>query len=75
MHEYGQPGSIEQVENEASSSQANHVDVRLWFIGGYDRKGVLRPIHVTTHDMLADILTKPISAPRITDLREAIGLE
>nr|CCA27535.1 putative pol protein [Albugo laibachii Nc14] len=67
--------AIKQVENEASSSKAKHEDVRLKFIGDYYRKVAIQPTYVTTHDMLADILTKPIPAPKIQALRADVGLE
>ncbi|RQM12012.1 hypothetical protein DD237_007649 [Peronospora effusa] len=48
--------AIKPVENEESSSQAKHVDVRLKLIGA------IKLTYVNTHDMLADTLTKPPSA-------------
>ena len=67
--------TIKRVENEASSSQAKHGDLRLKFIGDYYKKGAIKPTYVNTHDMLADILTKPLLAPRLQALRTIVGLE
>ena len=63
------------VKNESSSSQAKHVDGRLNVIDDYYREGAHQPTYVTTHDMIDDILNKPIPAPRIQALRAASGLE
>nr|CCA26711.1 AlNc14C404G11407 [Albugo laibachii Nc14]CCA27882.1 AlNc14C792G12516 [Albugo laibachii Nc14] len=67
--------AIKQLEKEASSSQAKHVDGRLNVIDDYYREGAHQPTYVTTHDMIDDILNKPIPAPRIQALRAASGLE
>ncbi|UIZ22202.1 hypothetical protein KXD40_004976 [Peronospora effusa] len=59
-NENGHKAAIKQVENEASSSPAKHVDVRLKFIIDYYKKGAIKPTYVNTHDMLADMLTKSL---------------
>lgn len=66
--------AIKQVDNEASSIQAKHVNMRLiyWWL---HRKDAIQPTYVTTQNMLDDILTKPISAPQIQALRAAVGIE
>ncbi|CAH0487690.1 unnamed protein product [Peronospora farinosa] len=67
--------AIKQVENEANSSQAKHVDVRLKFIIDYYKKSTIKPTYVNTHDMLADMLTKSLPAPRLQALRTIVGLK
>lgn len=63
--------AIKQVVNEASSK---HADVRLKFIVDYYRKCTIQPNYVTTHDMQADILRKPIPAPLLQALHTSVGL-
>ncbi len=67
--------AIKQVENEASSSQAKHVDVRLKFVRDYSAKNIVKPVYIETKKMLADILTKALPAPRLFELRTEIGVE
>lgn len=66
--------AIKQLQNETSASSSKHVDIKLKFIKDYTKKGKMRPEHVATGDMVADLLPKTLSAPRIAELREQIGL-
>jgi hypothetical protein len=66
--------AIKQVENEVTSSAAKHIDVRLKFIRDYAQKKLLQPVYVATQYMRADVLTKALTAPRLKELREMIGL-
>ena len=34
------------------------MDIRLKFVSSYYKKGAIKPTHMTTNDMLADILIK-----------------
>jgi hypothetical protein len=65
---------IKQIENESSSSESKHVDVKLKFIRDFAAKRVLKPQYLATSDMIADLLTKALPAPRLVDLRTRIGI-
>ncbi|KAE8877445.1 hypothetical protein PF005_g6501 [Phytophthora fragariae] len=67
--------AIKQVQNEASSSRAKHVDVRLKFLQDYAAKEIIEPTYVETGEMIADLFTKALPAPRILKLRAACGLK
>jgi hypothetical protein len=66
--------AIKQVQNEATSSAAKHVDVKLKFIRDESDKGVVKPEYVETAKMLADVFTKSLPAPRLAELRKEIGV-
>jgi hypothetical protein len=67
--------AIKQIENEASSSLAKHVDIRLKFAKDLHQKRIVQPEYVDTTLMLADVLTKALPAPRLQELRAMIGLK
>lgn len=51
------------MENTKSNSRLKHIDVReKWVLEMRDRSKVI-PEHVSTHDNLADLFTKPLAAP------------
>ncbi|GMF15396.1 unnamed protein product [Phytophthora fragariaefolia] len=67
--------AIKQIENETSSGRSKHVDIRLKFLRDYTAKKIVGPTYIGTEDMIADLLTKPLPAPRILTLRAACGLK
>ena len=60
---------IKQLESEKITSSAKHVDIRFKFICHYTQAKVVRPSFVKDGDMVADMLTKELPAPKIMDLR------
>ncbi|CAH0479686.1 unnamed protein product [Peronospora belbahrii] len=61
--------AIKQLEHEKSTSSAKHVDIRFKFILHHVREGVVQPRFIKSEDMMADMLTKALPAPRMEDLR------
>ena len=61
--------AIKQLESEKSTSSAKHVDIRFKFICHHAQEGTVVPRFSRSEDMLADILTKSLPAPRMEDLR------
>ena len=57
--------AIKQLESEKSTPSAKHVDIRYKFICHNAQKGTVVPRFVRSEDMLADILTKSMPAPRM----------
>ena len=49
--------------------------VKLKFIRDTSEKGMVQPEYVCTKEILADVLTKSLPAPRMVELREKIGLK
>ncbi|OWZ16104.1 Methylmalonate-semialdehyde dehydrogenase [Phytophthora megakarya] len=66
--------AILQVKNEASSGRVKHIDIMIKFLRDYAAKGLVEPQYIGTNDMIADILTKALPAPRVLALRTACGL-
>ena len=67
--------AIKQLESEKITSSAKHVDIRFNFICHHAQERTVVPRFVRSEDMLADILTKPLSAPRMEELRSMIKLK
>ena len=66
--------AIKQIENEASSATAKHVDTKLKFIKDESRRGVIKAEFVGTKENVADLLTKAMAAPKLAELRGMVGL-
>eukprot|EP00644_Phytophthora_capsici_P019543 jgi/Phyca11/133582/e_gw1.570.8.1 len=66
--------ALKQLDGESASAKAKHIDVRIKFVGSYTRRGLLKPGYKESEDMLADLMTKALDAPRMAALRERIGL-
>ena len=67
--------AIKQLKNEASAASAKHIDVKLKFLKDFTKRGVVEPEHVSSGNMVADLLTKTLHAPRIQELCRQIELE
>lgn len=57
------------------SNRSKHIDVRYHFVKDYVERQIVTCIYCPTEQMLADLLTKPLHAKRITELRERCGVE
>ena len=66
--------AIKQMGNEATSSAQKNVDVKVKFVRDKVERGIVNPTYVATDDMLADVLTKSLAAPRMLAFRKKIGL-
>ena len=67
--------AIKQLDSEKSTSSAKHVDIRFKFICHYAQVKMVKPSFVKSGDMIADLMTKALSAPRIVDLRKMFKLK
>lgn len=61
-------------EEERLSDRSKHIDTRFHFVKDYVKKGIVQCIYCPTEKMLADVLTKPISASKIISFRSELGL-
>ena len=52
-----------------------HVDIRYKFICHHAQKGTVLPRFVRSDDMLTDILTKSLPAPKMKELRSMFKLK
>ena len=67
--------AIKQLESEKSTSSAKHVYIRFKFICHHTQEGTVVPRFVRSEDMVVDILTKSLPAPRMEELRAMLKLK
>jgi hypothetical protein len=58
----------------AQHFRSKHIDIRHKHIEQSIADGLLTVPYIPTRDMLADLLTKPLSAPRFMDLRDRLQI-
>jgi hypothetical protein len=66
--------AIAQITSEASSQRSKHIDIKHKFLKDRYYKQKLKPIHVPTKSMLADLMTKAFPTPDFRLLCALIGL-
>ncbi|CAI5725764.1 unnamed protein product [Peronospora destructor] len=66
--------AIRQLEGEASSLKAKHIDVRVKFVCAFARRGIVLAQYVKSELMLADLLTKALDPPKLSTLRTLMRL-
>ena len=64
--------AIQSIGNDSARSRTKHLDIRLKFCGEVVKAGKIQIKYVKTASNLADILTKPLPAPRFKELRANI---
>lgn len=66
--------ALAMMQNAATSTRTKHVDVAHHFVREKVAEKVLMVEHVSTQDMVADILTKPLPVPAFENCRAGLGL-
>uniref|UniRef100_A0AAV1VBX8 Integrase catalytic domain-containing protein n=1 Tax=Peronospora matthiolae TaxID=2874970 RepID=A0AAV1VBX8_9STRA len=66
--------AIRQLDGEATSMKAKHIDVRVKFVCDFVRRGVIKAQYVHTDEQLADALTKALDAPKLAAMRKLLGV-
>uniref|UniRef100_A0AAV1V4T6 Polyprotein n=1 Tax=Peronospora matthiolae TaxID=2874970 RepID=A0AAV1V4T6_9STRA len=66
--------AIAQIKGEDTSGRAKHIDVRLKFVKDLETKKMLKVQYCESKGMRADILTKTLPAPRLSQLRGLVML-
>ena len=67
--------AISVAKNPTHHSKMKHVDLRLHWLRDVVECGYLQPVHLSTHDMPADLLTKALPRVKVQHLRELMGLQ
>jgi len=65
--------TIQLVNNGiGNSNKSRHIDIRYFFVTDRLQQGHLRVKHLGTSDMIADILTKPLTGEQFIKLRDLL---
>jgi len=67
-------GAISLAKNAITSQRSKHIDVRWHFVRDHVENGNIEVKHLSTDEMSADILTKPLNKPKIKFFCEKLGL-
>lgn len=74
IHEDNQ-SCIKLINNEKISNRTKHIDVKYFFIRDLIKQGKIDLIDCSTNDMLAEIMTKPLSNVKLSKLRNNLNLK
>jgi hypothetical protein len=66
--------AIDIANNPVDHQRTKHIDVRYHFTREKVKEGILMLEHCSTHQMLADLLTKPLPKPQTDVLTAKLGL-
>ena len=68
-------GTIQLAKNKVTNSRSKHIDIRYHFIREKVEKNEILVKFCPTNDMVADMLTKPLSAPKIKYFIKILDLD
>lgn len=74
VHEDNQ-SCIVLTRGDRAERKAKHIDTKYNFIKDMVRDGIVQLIYCPTEQMEADLLTKPLQAVKLRQLREVIGIK
>ena len=63
-------GCIQWSKNPVDYQRSKHIDLKYHFVRAKVKEGVGKLVYCPTEEMMADILTKYLSTPRFTYLRD-----
>ena len=67
-------GALSLMRNPVHSAQSKHIDVLYHFVRERVALGDLAVSYVPTDKMIADVLTKPLAAPKFESFRKELGV-
>ena len=67
-------GALSLARNPLHSAQSKHIDVLYHFVRERVAMGELSVEYVSTAEMVVDLLTKPLPAPRFVECRAQMGV-
>jgi hypothetical protein len=68
-------GGIFLAINSAHDRRLKHVDIRYHFIREYVESKCINIVYISTDDMIADILTKPLGRVKFEYFRKLLGID
>jgi hypothetical protein len=66
--------AISVSENPEHHGRMKHLDLRFHWLRDTVDEGIIKPLFLPTHQMPADILTKPLDRFKVQKCRELMGL-
>ena len=66
--------AVSVAKNPEHYGRMKHLDLRYHWLRNAVEDGYIAPEHISTHEMPADLLTKPLAAPKVAYFRELMGL-
>lgn len=66
---------IKFVGSERVTRRSKHIETRECYVKELCNEGVLKLVYCPTEDMLADVLTKPLGAVKLSKLSSLLGLQ
>ena len=66
--------SVQVARNLEHHGRMKHLDLRFFWLREAVDEGVIKPIHVGTQDMPADILTKALCHEKVKTCRDMLGM-
>ena len=67
-------GCLKLADNEGMSARTKHIDIRHHHLRDLVQHNVIKLEYCETNRMIANILTKSLSKPKLEELRAMIGL-
>lgn len=68
-------GCINIANNPTNHKKTIHIDIKYHFSREQIEKNVIKLEFIPTGSQLADVLTKPLPAPKLKEFRKGLGLE
>jgi hypothetical protein len=62
-------------KNPVHHARTKHIDIQYHFVREKVESGDVQLMYMSTEDMIADALTKPLPRPKFTRLVEKMGLQ
>ncbi|KAK6144980.1 hypothetical protein DH2020_021800 [Rehmannia glutinosa] len=66
--------AIKLSKNPVMHGRTKHIDVRFHFLRELTKAGVVELVHCSTHEQLADVMTKPLKLDAFLKLRRILGV-
>jgi hypothetical protein len=66
--------AIRMADNLVEHSRTKHIDIWYHFLRNHQQKGDIKIAYVSTHNQLADILTKPLDEKTFSKLGNEINI-
>jgi hypothetical protein len=67
--------ALRQIVSEETSTKTKHIDIKIKYVKELFKQGFINPVYVSTTEMKADLLTKPLGATRLKELIRLLKME